>query len=584
MKSKLFIGLMLASLGTVAHANSCGTTSMFERGTNNGWTNQNPMTCNFWGQWQTTVNFSVAGSLKFELTGNTTWGENYGDNNTADPSVNAGGSNIPVSQSGNTGVLFDYINKTYKISHCNGNAPSLDLGGANPTPRSMGCGTDGRWSQDLLFGPNRIANTDTSSPWANAFPSINLINDLFQPVATITPPVSGRYRLAVTSGTFAQELIPQDCGGNGLNLSYVSFTGHEQNLSMTCNKQSLTYSVDYDPAISGNPFFRFIDGADVAYGDNLADGTLDVSGNGLTVSGPSRITVDLHAKTYQIQPLNQPCGTASLAFLAPSGTGHEQSNPMTCGTDNKWHITINPQSAVPFRLQDAQGAFWGDNQPDGTLDASGNLILATNTAEVVVDYIAKTYELRSSNWKRTVVFIYSQTTSGQTIFVRGGIDHTYAQSNLGLSCSAANKLCAIPIRHRNLKNANTNIWKINDKYLDWYGAETGQDTTAQGSPLDWTTNLWPVAMGTKRTLDVDGYGETPLNTWGSDYWILDVDMDCSKTVNGWFEIKSFITNGPSWEGTITQSGAPYSSANHFAQCGKLNKFERNSNAALIQNL
>lgn len=585
MKSKLALSAILAGLSIGAQANNCGTASMFERGTNNGWVNnQTPMVCNFWGQWQITANFSAPGSLKFELTGTSPWGENYGDNNAADDSVNANGANIAVPQAGNTGIVFDYVKKTYKISHCNGNAPSLDAGGPTPAPRSMACGSDGRWSQDLLFGPSRILNTDTSSPWPRALTSINLINDLFQPVRTITPPVSGRYRVAVTSGTFASELIAQDCGGNGLNLSYVNFTGHEQNLNMTCNAQTLTYSLDYDPAISGNPYFRFIDGADVAYGDNLADGTLDVSGNGLTVAVPSRITVDLHAKTYQIQPLNQPCGTASLALLAPNATGNEQSNPMTCGTDNKWHYSINPQSTVPFRLKDAQNVFWGDNQPDGTLDSSGNLILASSIAEVVVDYPAKTYELRNSNWKRTVVFIYAPTAAGQTIFVRGGIDHSYAQVNLGLTCTTANKLCAIPTRHRNLKNANTNVWKINDKYLDWYGAETGQNASAQGSPLDWTTNLWPAAMGTPRTLAVDGYGVTPLNTWGSDYWILDVDMDCSKTVNGWFEVKSFISNGPGWEGNIAQAGTPYVTTNHFAQCGKLNKFARNSNAALIQNL
>jgi|GEM_PF-3029576 len=582
MNTKFILSLMVAGLSINAQANNCGTPSMFERGTNNSWSNQTPMTCNFWGQWQTTVNFSAAGNFKFELTGNSTWGENYGDNNLSDASTNINGSNIAVTQSGNTGILFDYVNKTYKVSHCNGNAPSLDLGAPNPTPRSMGCGTDGRWSQDLLFGPSRIVNTDTNSPWPNAFSSINLINDLFQPVATITPPVSGRYRLAVTSGTFASELIPQDCGGNGLNLSFVSFTGHEQNLPMICNIQTKTYGVDYDPAMSGNPFFRFIDGADIAYGDNLADGTLEVSGNGITVATPSHITIDLHTKTYQIQPLNQPCGTASLALLAPNATGHEQSNPMTCGTDHKWHFQLNTQTAVPFRLQDAQGIFWGDNQPDGHLDSAGNLILAQGNVEVVVDYPAKTYQLNT--WKRTVVFIFGQTNTGQDMFVRGGIDHGFAAAHLGLNCTKDNMLCAIPIKHRNLKNATTAPWKTNDNFLDWYGAEPTQSTAAQGSPLDWTTNLWPVAWGTKRTLEIDGYGETPLNIWGSHYWILDVDMDCSKTVDGWFELKSFISNGPSWEGTISQPGAPYVSANHFAQCGKLNKFERNSSSAVIQNL
>lgn len=186
-----------------------------------------------------------------------------------------------------------------------------------------------------------------------------------------------------------------------------------------------------------------------------------------------------------------------------------------------------------------------------------------------------------TSWKRTLIFVYGQTNTGQDMFVRGGIDHGYAQNNLGRTCTVDNKLCAIPIRHRNLKNATTNGWKSNDNYLDWYGAEPTQSGTAQGTPLDWTTNLWPASWGTRRTVDVDGFGETPLNSWGSNYWMLDVDMDCSKTVNGWFELKSFITNGPGWEPDVLQSGAPYVSGNHFAQCGKKNVFVRGSASADI---
>jgi alpha-amylase len=56
--------------------------------------------------------------------------------------------------------------------------------------------------------------------------------------------------------------------------------------------------------------------------------------------------------------------------------------------------------------------------------------------------------------------------------------------------------------------------------------------------------------------------------------MLDVDMDCAKTGNGWFEVKSFISNGPGWESDVSQPGAPWSSGNHFARCGYLNVFER----------
>jgi len=578
--------MILAAASIGAHANDCGTSSMFQRGTNNAW-GKNAMVCDINGLWHTTVNLTSPGSFKFDVTGD--WSESYGDNNLTDKTADRSGANIPVNHASYAGVYFDYRTKTYSVSHCEGSPLFLDAGGFPPSPHAMNCDSTGNWSADLLFAPSRFVNTDTSSPWPNGLSSVTVITDTFVPSITVTPPVSGRYRLAAginsTTQTVSAMFFPQDCGGMGLNLSFVSFTGKEQNLPMTCNLEDKKYTVDYDPAMSGNPFFRFIDGTDVAYGDNNNDGILDVSGNGISVPDRSRITVYLRSKMYRIVSLSQPCGTASLSLLAPSMTGHEQANPMTCEADGKWHFTLNTQTAVPFRLQDAQGMFWGDNEPNGTLDNSGNLILAENNTEVIVDYIAKTYQLKNvSNWKRTIVFIFGQTTTGQDMFVRGGIDHSFAQANLGLTCTAENKLCAIPIKHRNLKNATTAPWKANDTFLDWYGSEPNQSTAAQGSPLDWTTNVWPAEWGTKRTVEIDGFGETPLNLWGQHYWMLDVDMDCSKTVNGWFELKSFISNGPSWEGNIAQVGAPYVSNNHFAQCGKLNKFERGSNAVLIKDI
>ncbi len=395
--SKIALAVMAAGLSLAAQANNCGTTKMYERGTNNNWTNQNPMTCNFWGQWQTSVNFPAPGSLKFELTGNSVWGEHYGDSNLADAFVNSPGNNIPVPQAGSTGVYFDYVKKTYKISHCNGSPLFLDAGGFPATPRSMLCGPDGRWSQDLLFGPSTLVNPDTSSPWPNALTSVKVISDTFQNIKTVTPPVSGRYRLAVASGTFAHELIAQDCGGLGLKVTYPNSTGHEQAVAMTCNSNTMTYAIDFDPAIAGGSSnttrVRFIDGTNLTYGDNQLDGTLDAAGNLIEIQGRTRITVDLHTKKYQLRMLDFPCGTPSLSLLAPNATGKEQSNSMTCSSDGKWHYTFTSQNAL-FRLQDVNGVFWADNQPDGVLDMGGNLIQSNGSIEVIVDYPARTYVLR----------------------------------------------------------------------------------------------------------------------------------------------------------------------------------------------
>jgi len=187
------------------------------------------------------------------------------------------------------------------------------------------------------------------------------------------------------------------------------------------------------------------------------------------------------------------------------------------------------------------------------------------------------------NWQRTVIFIQAQTASGQDMFIRGGIDHTYANTNLGKNCATTNVECAIAITHNNLRNATTTRWKTNDNYLDWYGAEASQDVTAEGTALDWTTNVWPATWGTLRTTAVDGYGEDPLNIWGQHYWMLDVNMDCSQTVNGQFEVKAFIKNGQGWEGNIAQANTPYATNNHVAQCGKINKFDFNASTVEIRN-
>jgi len=87
---------------------------------------------------------------------------------------------------------------------------------------------------------------------------------------------------------------------------------------------------------------------------------------------------------------------------------------------------------------------------------------------------------------------------------------------------------------------------------------------ADGSALDWTTNHWPTEWGEKRTVAVNGFGEEPLNQYGAHYWMLDVDLDCSRTADGWFELKSYIANGAGREADVQQAGTPYTSRNHFA--------------------
>ncbi|ACE84702.1 S8 family serine peptidase [Cellvibrio japonicus] len=268
------------------------------------------------------------------------------------------------------------------------------------------------------------------------------------------------------------------------------------------------------------------------------------------------------------------------------------TSSMQLVADNLWEIEITQAANSDYRFKfDVYGDWsinYGDNQGDGLADLYGSDISlpAPGNYRIRFNDNSLQYQIQPLDngtpptpWKRTIVFIEGITQSGQDLFVRGGIDHNHAQS-LGIQCTPENKLCAIPIRHLNLRNSTTVPWKAGDSFLDWYGPENDQSANAQGSPLDWTTNLWPQSWGNKRTVEIDGYGETPLNLWGDHYWMLDVEMDCSRTLDGWFELKSFISGGPGWEGNISQPGAPYISNNHFARCGHITAFRRNQHQPL----
>jgi alpha-amylase len=54
---------------------------------------------------------------------------------------------------------------------------------------------------------------------------------------------------------------------------------------------------------------------------------------------------------------------------------------------------------------------------------------------------------------------------------------------------------------------------MNDNFVDWYGIEAGQSIEAESTALDWTTDIWPAAYVSLKTIENDGYGQEPLNTW-----------------------------------------------------------------------
>ena len=205
------------------------------------------------------------------------------------------------------------------------------------------------------------------------------------------------------------------------------------------------------------------------------------------------------------------------------------------------------------------------------LVANGKVYQATYDHQVVVYGLGSPSKTPTRDIHRTVVFIYAQTIPGQDVFLRGG---TKGQ-------------VPIRIRHRNWLNPHTDTYRWGDVNLDWSGGELGQATPpgkfGGGSPMDWTTSL-AQAQGQKSYVSMAGFGIADENTFGTNYWMLDVDMDCEQAFDDgkggkWFELQALIAPRPGpEEGPISQTSnpmPPYASNNHMGLCGMVNVFVGN---------
>jgi hypothetical protein len=211
------------------------------------------------------------------------------------------------------------------------------------------------------------------------------------------------------------------------------------------------------------------------------------------------------------------------------------------------------------------------------LVANGKVYQVTYDNQVIAYGLGPASVTPNRDIRRTVVFISAQTQPGQDLFVRGG-----AQGGV-----------PIRIRHRNWLNPHTNQYRWGDAYLDWGDGEPNQAKPSPdiggGSPADWTTNL---AQGQDQPyIWMAGYGIADENTFGPNYWMLDVDMDCEQAFDDgqghkWFELKAFMVTSlmtavapsPGWEGDIAQTSnpaPPYASRNHLGLCGMVNVFVAN---------
>lgn len=97
--------------------------------------------------------------------------------------------------------------------------------------------------------------------------------------------------------------------------------------------------------------------------------------------------------------------------------------------------------------------------------------------------------------------------------------------------------CEIDIQMNSLPStwAKYNAWSEGVSHLSWHGPEATQGTynnwPALGIPAAWTSNDPANAL-----FHSD-------NLFGDHYWLVDMNLDCDQTENGWFEFKTIFSLG-----------------------------------------
>ncbi|KIH49182.1 hypothetical protein ANCDUO_20744 [Ancylostoma duodenale] len=128
-------------------------------------------------------------------------------------------------------------------------------------------------------------------------------------------------------------------------------------------------------------------------------------------------------------------------------------------------------------------------------------------------------------------------------------------------------------------------WSQGDHYLDFEGAEANQ--ASYSGTLDGQIPFGtPLAYSTNNTSD---YEYQSYNKYGVGYWLVQLLVDCSKTDQGWFELKGYLSPSTGWEPNINQKkctgrvggSAPFQSINHIAKFGAVNVFTWGSSDCVI---
>uniref|UniRef100_A0A0K0DEY8 Aamy_C domain-containing protein n=1 Tax=Angiostrongylus cantonensis TaxID=6313 RepID=A0A0K0DEY8_ANGCA len=282
-----------------------------------------------------------------------------------------------------------------------------------------------------------------------------------------------------------------------------------------------------------------------------------------------------------------------------NSTQHNQGPPNS-GAAHGYAVITDNQRIAFARLRRGFFALNGSNEvwrkifstmmPPGDYcdQYAGSLVKGKCTGETITvngdGSVTSSVIKPHGHYQKTLVFIKRDTYQGQNLFIRGGTSNAnHDVCSAGLHQQSSDK-CAIPIIHNTtvpFVYAEYLSWSQNDQFLDFEGAEKKQGThngkVALGTPLVYTSN---------KSTDVE---YQPYNKYGSGYWMVQLLVDCSKTDQGWFELKGYAVPNVGWEQDINQQGcsgdiggaAPFRSVNHIAKCGAVNVFTWDAGDCII---
>lgn len=398
MMKSLVSTLILVGLSSGAFAaNSCGTSQMFERGTNTQWqaAQSKAMLCNYSDQWLLTTALDPYAQFKFDRDNTWNPAANWGEVYPADGIANLNAGNILVNNanSGTFGIQFNAVTKAYAVGECKGVGYTVNQTGS-ATRYPLRCGANGKQHMDLYFGANTTANPDLSNP----FPTGNASYEIRKPlgngtdvvVRTLTQAQTGIYRFEIDGqNQYSYSTQSMGCGLPQLKAEYPSQTGQLQSYNLTCGADNKWHLL-----LDGQPHgIRFVNGS-TYYGDTNLDQKLDLNGNLIYSSyGHVEVIVDWFSKSYFFSGTRS-CGGSQLKAEYPNQTGKLQTVNLSCNGE-KWQLNVG--AAIPrVRLFDANlpDNFYGDSNLDGVLELNGALIETSNKSKILVDFSNRTYSLQ----------------------------------------------------------------------------------------------------------------------------------------------------------------------------------------------